>query len=203
MQFLYSLPKVIIVGILLVGGVLVFVLLDPPHTICDSQVSIFQQRQKTFLFEGEKKVLNKPTKTDYEILFNICITRNSSGGCAELFFRLKEMLRDFSQATEQCSQEVAEIPQVKNAIWKNIESLVRGAWGTEAPSGAYEKFGWLTPSDLNLYCQLKNLAQTNYPQQEWVSLREKLMAEFTKKHTLSRTKVWPLVLFSTQCEAYL
>lgn len=192
-----------VVAILLGGGVLLIILLDPPHTVCDTQAAVFKTKQKTFLFEGEKKVLGKKTASDYDKLLKICVMQNSSGGCSEWAFRVRELLRDLKLSTERCAPEIAATSRVKKVIWESLEVLTRGAWGVGGPKSEYDKLGWLTPSDVNLYCELKVFAQANYPKSDWEKFREKMLKALPESSNLNRDQAWSRMLLSTRCEGYL
>lgn len=199
----FTLPRFIIVSVLIVGGVFLIILMDPPHTVCDTQINTFKEKQNIFLYQGEKQILGKATSSDYKKLLEICVKRNSSGGCSELSLRIKEMLRDFDLATEKCSQPLSQEPQVKKVIWESLEMLTRGAWGVKPPSSVYDKFGWLTPADINLYCRLKLVAQDNYSKQDWEAFRERMIKTLMDGTGLTRDTVWQRILLSTRCDSYL
>ena len=51
---IYKLPKTLL-AILLIGGGIVFILLnDPPHTFCDAQVEHFKRVQRGILYKNPK-----------------------------------------------------------------------------------------------------------------------------------------------------
>ena len=201
-SFIKSLPRTVFAILILGVGILLIIMFDPPHTLCRSQVDDFKEKQKVFLFEGEKKILGKQTAPEIEKYLDLCIQRNGPGGCAEYFYRLKEMLRDLDNVSSQCKAYVGEVSNVKNAFWQSVEVLVRAAWGANPPKSSSQRAGWLSTSEIGLYCQLKSQCLKMYGKSPWEAFREKMLTALPGSEKMTREKVWSLNLLSTNCDKY-
>ncbi len=202
-SFFRTLSKTTLAMIIIAGGIFLLILIDPPHTLCDTQVSEFKKKQKTFLISGDKKILNKKTPPSIDKLIKSCVENNSPGGCLEYFYKLKTMLRDFNNVSSECSAKVGSIKPFKTALWDALELLVRSGWGKVPPAVASEKRGWLSYSDVRLYCKLKNTVQKNYGKDRWTKFRERLLKSLPKADAMERERVWSLVILSVNCSKYL
>lgn len=199
-RFLASLPKNILATLAIGGGIFLIILLNPPHTVCDAQMTIFKEAQKGFVFLDPK---NKSIETsDYELLTKQCRVSNSPGGCYELFARLKTLIRDIEAVPAECRPKVGSENKVRKALWESLDLISRLAWGTKPPQSYYEKFGWLEPPDLLLFCDLKRTVLAVYGNSQWEQFREGLFKDLPGVKEIQRTVAWEHMLLSINCDKY-
>jgi hypothetical protein len=200
-EWLKSLPKTIFVAIVLTAGVLFIVLSDPPHTVCDSQVEAFNEATKDFLALDSAKANKKQTR--FARLVETCKATNSPGGCYELFMNVKSLLRDSRTVSPECNGKLASHDGYTKAIWESLDLMVKIAWGEKPPQTPALKVGWFDPSDLNLFCLLKDVAINVYSQDRWNSFVEGYFTSLPAVSTLPRNDVWQRMLLSLNCSSYL
>ncbi|MCC7403065.1 MAG: hypothetical protein IT288_01590 [Bdellovibrionales bacterium] len=199
-RFLASLPKNILATLAIGGGIFLIILLNPPHTVCDAQMTIFKEAQKGFVFLDPK---SKSIETsDYELLTKQCRVSNSPGGCYELFARLKILIRDIEAVPTECRPKVGSENKVRKALWESLDLISRLAWGTKPPQSYYEKFGWLEPPDLLLFCDLKRTVLAVYGNSQWEQFREGLFKDLPGVKEIQRTVAWEHMLLSINCDKY-
>jgi hypothetical protein len=199
-QFFASLSKAVLAFILIAGGILLIILFQPPHTVCESQIEVINESQRKFLSQDSKHPAI--TTTQYERMRDTCKTTNDPGGCYELFHALQTMLHDLGSLTSECAPAVASLPQYKRALWETAELMVRLAWGEKPPRAIAVKKGWLDAADLSLFCGVKARIATFYGASEWENFRERMMNELPGAKDLARNEVWDLSLFSENCARY-
>ncbi|MCB0385227.1 MAG: hypothetical protein KDD43_07525 [Bdellovibrionales bacterium] len=199
-RFLANLPKNILATLLIGGGIFLIILLNPPHTVCDSQMDLFRESQKGFVFLDPKDKTIETT--DYELLTRQCKVSNSPGGCYELFARLKALVRDLESVPKECKGKAGSDNRVRKTLWESMDLLVRLAWGEKPPTSYYEKFGWLEPPDLLLYCNLKRTTVAIYGKPAWEQFREGLFKSLPGITGLQRTVAWEHMLLSINCDKY-
>lgn len=200
MDSLLTLPKGLLAFLLIGGGILLIVLFNPPHSLCDSQVEVVNKNQQKFLFKDPKSKHIKSTR--YARLREHCFNTNNPGGCYELFQDLKTMVYDLRNLSGQCAKVIADTAVYKQAIWDSVDLLVMLAWGKSPPAGITTKWGWLEVSDITLYCRLKEIIVSTYGSHAWDSFREKKMRELPGVDGISRASVWELSLLSENCSKY-
>lgn len=199
-RILSIIPRNMIAFAAIIAGILFVVLSDPPHTICDSQLEVVRESQKSFLYRDPKQ--QKITTTRYERLRNHCKLTNDQGGCYELFLDIKRLLHDFNTFSSECAVAAGEVPEHKKLLWETIEILIRVAWGEKPPEAYHGKFGWLDKADMSLFCNLKAKIISFYGDGAWSNYREKMMRELPGAKDLARNQVWDMSLFSENCAKY-
>lgn len=200
-QLLSSFSKNTLAFLAISGGILFIVLSQPPHSICDSQLTVIRDSQKHFLYKDPPK--SKVIKTTkYETQRDRCRSTNSPGGCYELFHNTKILLEDLNSLTNECGTPAAGIPEVKRALWETVELLTELAWGEKPPVSYNAKYGWLDTADVTLFCKLKTRVVFVFGENSWVSFRERMMQELPGAKTLTRNQVWDMSLFSENCARY-
>lgn len=185
----------------IVSGILLIVFMNPPYTVCDSQMASFKEAQKGFIYLDSKDKIKKTT--DFQLLNRQCKTTNSPGGCYELFRRLKNMLKDLEGVSEECTDQIGGDSQLRKIFWETFDLMVRLAWGQKPPASYNEKLGWFEPPDLLLYCRMKRSAERIYGKSRWEQFREKMFKELPGITTLDRSRAWEVMLLSINCNSYL
>ncbi|MES2855159.1 MAG: hypothetical protein V4692_04820 [Bdellovibrionota bacterium] len=200
-QFLASLPKTVVAVAVIVIGFLLIVMMNPPKTVCDSQLELFRESQKEFLYPvglvaGEKK------PPEAKRMFELCQSSNSPGGCFELFHNLKKLNADLVNVPAQCGSEALGEPAVKEWLFKSIKLMVQIPWGQRGPATVLQKTGWFDSSDLALYCDLSKTSSRLMGAEAFKAWRETVVSELPGIETGSREQVWGRSLFSIGCAAY-
>lgn len=199
-KFLAQLPKNMLALLAIGGGIFLILVLNPPYTICDSQMSSFREAQLGFVHLDPKDKVKKTS--DFDLQVERCKATNSPGGCYELFLKLKTMLKDLNSIPKNCSSVAAADSKIRRVVWDSLDLIVRLAWGQKPPETYYEKFGWLEPPDILLYCQLKRAAERVFGRSQWESFRERMFRELPGANQLNRSKAWEMMLISTNCDSY-
>lgn len=199
-KLLATFPKNLLATLVIAGFTLLFILSDPPHTVCESQLEVLQKNQQNFLYKDPKSKVQKTTK--YQRLRDHCKGTNSPGGCYELFQEVRMLLQDLASVPGDCISYAGDITEVKKALWETSELIVKLAWGTSPPAAYHNKFGWLDTADISLFCLLKTRIVAAYGDSSWTSFREKLMLELPGAKDLPRNQVWDMSIFSENCARY-
>jgi hypothetical protein len=193
-------PKWFLATAVIGGGIAFLVISNPPHTVCESQIEVFQDAQKRFLFVDKVKKTTIPAK--YRMLVDHCKITNNPGGCYELFQEMKIMLKDSQSVPSDCASTWGDLAEVKKSLWEVEELLLRLAWGEKPPTTYYQKFGWLDTADVSLYCQLKTAISRTYGEESWDQFREKMFKELKGADKMSRNEIWDMTLYSENCARY-
>lgn len=199
-QFLSSLPRIVIAIAAIVGGLIFIVLANPPKTVCDAQLDIFRESQKTFLFGVSEKGRQRPPLI--KALIDLCQRDNSSGGCFELFERAKKLSIDLSNVPAECSEVAASEQVISESLKKIVKLMVQLAWAERIKSKYGERQGWFDASDVALFCSLRSRMiqlQGNGAFTEW---REAVLRGLPSVDNMEREQVWQSSLFSVQCDAF-
>jgi hypothetical protein len=196
-QFLNALPKSTLAVLAIAGGLLLLILFDPPHTVCDVQLALFKDSEKYFLYTVKQKGFSRPP--DIREMLELCRTSNSPGGCYELFGKLKQMARDLQNVSQSCSDEAASIPEIRDNLRKATKLIIELAWGEKPPLSYVGRQGWLNLGDVDLFCSLERQYIRFYNKEGWEEFREKAMADLPLAGTMSRSQVWERSIVSWTC----
>ena len=183
------------------GGIILLVLFDPPHTICNSQAARFNDQQVGLLLKDPK--IKSQQIAPFEADLNRCKQTNTPGGCYELFRKMKTVLQSVDAVEVNCLPDLGGQSIVKKFFNNSIDLIAQLAWGGKPPEAATLKFGWLDSSDLNLFCQLKERYILTFGNEAYQSKVEKAFTELPGSKGLPRDQAWQLMLYSTNCRSYL
>jgi hypothetical protein len=214
-------PIFILVPGILIIGIILIVYFQKPHTPCDSQREIFMESQRGYLFTREVKGVVRPPQ--YNQFFSQCQASETPGSCYEFFALMRKVVRDLQSAPVNCLIEFAELNPLKAGLGKAIKEITAIAWGSQSPTeGGTTKYGWLTSSDLSLFCSLRRAYEEIYGQEALYELQTKIMSELpgepmtfnssgeclncdTRKTALeisSREEVWAKTIMSVRCSQF-
>lgn len=216
---LNNLPRPVIVFGTLFIGVILFFVIQKPHSVCDSQLEVFRESQKGQIFTYKVKNSNRPAL--YPRVVEACRMGNSSGACYEMFSILKKLMRDLNASPQECLVPFGEVAEVKKALNEGTQIVVQLAWGEKPPENAFSKFGWFQTADIGLFCSLKSTYLRVYGESGWNKFRlathKKLPGEASvyengaclnceyKKmanEKLSDEEIWVKSLFSVRCDQF-
>jgi hypothetical protein len=199
-QFLASAPRLLIaIGAIAIGFALI-VVFNPPASVCDSQMDLFRQAQRVFLYPSNEKNISKPALV--KSLYDVCLQDNGPGGCFELFDGLKKLSIDLGNISRECSEVVAQEGPLNEWLKKSVKLMVQLAWGGRAPASYNERNGWLDSSDVALFCSLRERVIQIYGNGAYVDWRESVLNGLPMADKMEREQKWQRSLFSTQCDSY-
>lgn len=219
-NFINSLPKPVLALLAIAVFIVLLFVFSPPHSVCDTQEATLRETQAGNLFP----TLVKKNKIPPAIARakESCQLGNSAGSCYEYFVVLKKVADDISKASSECTAQLFEVNEVKEALNDGVELMVRLAWGVKPPEPGIDKFGWMQEAEIAIFCRLKNVYLRAQGEEAWSSLRkrvaEKLPGEELtpavdpgqattaepKKATafMSEQEIWNRSLFSVRCESF-
>lgn len=218
-----KLPKNVLVPILIILSVVIIVVSQRPHSTCDSQVEVFVEAQRGYLFAKSEK--GKRKRGQYQHFLTTCREGATAGSCHELFVLMKKTVRDLEAAPLECSTEFAEVEELKRAVSDSIEILAIVAWGAEPPPAGSSHYSWLEPPDLALFCQLKRNFLKIYGEEAFEELRSRVNSVLPGEplvlgpdgkckncegesrrrratEVLSSNEIWSKSIFSLRCDQY-
>lgn len=218
-NFINSLPKPVLALLAIAIGIFVFMLLSPPHTVCDTQEAALRESQAGNIFH----TLIKKNKIPPILVKakEACQLGNSAGSCYEYFMVLKKVADDVGKASTECTNQLFNINEVKTALGDGLELMVRLAWGVKPPEQGLEKFGWMQDAEIATFCRLKSIFLRANGEESWIAFRKMVSAKLPgeempfasepnmavlepKKATavLSEEEIWNRSLFSVRCDAF-
>ncbi len=218
-KFIQSLPKPVLAILVIMGAIVFIVVTDPPHTVCDTQETSFKENLAGQLFPKVVKKAKLPPMLGRAK--EACQLGNSAGSCYEYFSILKKITSEVNLASPTCTPQLFEVAEVKTALTDGLELMVRLAWGSAPPEDNFARLGWMTESDVAVYCKIRNVYLRANGEEAWVAFRrriyQKLPGEMsvelsdptivplpTKKATevFSEEEIWTKSLFSSRCDGY-
>lgn len=199
-QFLNSLPKTVLAIGAIIAGFIFIILNDPPRTVCDSQMELFREAQKSFLYPQKSNGIERPAQI--EDLIELCQHDNSPGGCFELFVRLKKLAVDLENIPRQCSETASSENAIDKWLWKSLKLMAQMAWGERAPASYFDKHGWFDASDISLYCDLRGSAERIFGPEKFSYWREGVIKDLPGADRLTREQLWSKTIFSTSCDSF-
>ncbi|MCB0348785.1 MAG: hypothetical protein KDD37_08110, partial [Bdellovibrionales bacterium] len=195
-----SLPRWVLVGGILVLGILFLLVFDPPHSVCDSQLSLLKSIQTPFLYLDSKKKYIKTT--GFEASYTKCRNGNSLGACQNLFNGVLKLINDVEASNPECIADLGQVKVIKKAFRDTQDLMVELAWGNKPPESTYDKFGWLDNNHMFLFCRLTGMRIKSEGKNTWEKWREKTMLSLPNPGKLTRADIWRRSLFSASCSNY-
>ncbi len=218
-KLIESLPKPILALLAILIGIGVFMMINPPHTVCDTQEEALREAQKGNLFPTEVKKNKIPPSIGRAK--EACQIGNSAGSCYEYFSALKGIANEVGKASSECTGQLYGVKEVSAALNDGIELMARLAWGVKPPEPGFERFGWMQEAEVATFCRLKSIYIRANGEDAWNSLRLKIFNKLPgeelpiatdpgvavvepKKATavLSELDIFNRSIFSARCEAY-
>lgn len=201
-EWFKALPKTVFVTLVLATGVFIIVILDPPLSVCDTQVKAFDEKTQDFL---KVDLIKKPNRKQsrYAKLIDTCKVTNTAGGCYELFLSMKQLLKETALVSPECTTQLSSHTELNEALWQSVDLMARLAWGEKPPAMFTLKAGWFDPADLNLFCEMRRTAISISGEKNWNTYVETYFEKLPGAKTLERTEAWQRMLFSINCASYL
>ncbi|WP_374029806.1 hypothetical protein [Bdellovibrio bacteriovorus] len=218
-NFINSLPKPVLAFLAILVGIVVFMIVSPPHTVCDTQATTLRELQAGNIFPTEvKKNKIPPAITRAK---EACQLGNSPGSCYEYFLALKKVADDVGKASSECTTQLFNINEVKAALNDGLELMVRLAWGIKPPEPGLERFGWMQEAEIANFCRLKSIFIRANGEEGWIAFRQRVVAKLPGEEipppsdpaqvaveprpataVMSEQEIWNRSLFSVRCESF-
>jgi hypothetical protein len=212
-------PRPILVFLVLAAGIAFIFLIQKPHTVCDSQLTVLKESQAGQVFPRQLKG-GAVRPAIYPRVVENCKIGNSPGACFEMMVLLKKLSRDLHGSPKECMVPFGEVAEIKKALYEGTRLMVQLAWGDKPPERTV-KFGWMESSDVALYCKLRETMTLMYGESGWDQFRlttyQKLPGEpqiikdgvcmncdqiKMADKALTAEDIWVRSLFSVRCEAF-
>lgn len=220
-QFLQTLPRpVLVLGAIMIGVVVIMVM-NPPHTICDTQKD--QSNESLAGITRPMKVQKQTMPAKIEKALEKCYKGSTPGACYDYFQILRGLAKQVMGTTSECRSEVYSISDIQTRLQEGVANMALLAWGDKPPeAGAFARFGPLQESELALFCYLKAAVTAGSSEEQWHVLRKKVFAQFPGEEValpkdpteslqkarpavklMSELDIWNRSVFSVRCENYL
>lgn len=214
-------PKGLIVAVVLLAGICLVVLFNPPHRACTSKIEMLRELQKGKVFPSKGKVLVRSPRVVRAI--EACKLGNSPGACFEFFSILRKFNGDLQSFPMECAEELRDVSEIRAVLREGISIMIQIAWGEAPPERGIAPLrqGWLESTDLALFCSLKDLYSRFFGKEELDEFRKSLYSklpgeaavfensecvncEFRKNaaQVFTPEELWSHTLFSMRCDLY-
>ncbi|MGZ3745621.1 MAG: hypothetical protein ACXVBQ_17280 [Pseudobdellovibrionaceae bacterium] len=191
---------------------------DPPNTVCEVQAGNLKGSLQGQLFSdsvNKKKIPPLITKAQ-----EACQQGNSAGSCFEYFSILRKAVRDIKSYSSNCRNELVSIPEVQKGFKDGVILMSKMAWGEKPPEPGVARFGWLSDSELGLFCLIKDIYSQSFGEEAWDEFRLSIFRELPGDSGLDRVAnsiateppkaiskmaekdIWARSIFSIRCENY-
>lgn len=195
---IYSLPKKILVPLLLAAGIAFVVLQDPPKGVCDVQKENYIVSNALFLFPKEDSSVNK--KSFYQTALEECRQNNSPGGCYSLFSSVHRLTRSFNNVDSRCHKNIAQIKEVRDSLFLLYSLFIEISWAEGPQHELSNPLAWLSLNDVATFCQVKNQIYYFYGETEVAQLEQKAFQDIAPNY--SPEEIRKFSILSENCSQY-
>ena len=150
---LYNLPKPILVTVLLVVGVLLVVLYNPPQSVCHLQLQAYKDKYNSFLFKKD---------SSFNVSVEDCKKNNTPGGCYTLFSHVHKLIQSFRTVDSRCHADLTRTPEIKKSLFDAYKLFVAISWGEGPTDSLSNPLAWLSRNDVRTFCQVQNQVSHYY-----------------------------------------
>lgn len=199
-QLFESLPQWAIALLILVAGVILLFLADPPVSVCRTQVENLRTRLTPFLFVDPKRTIK--TKTVYETSIERCRRGNSPGACRELFDGIRRTMAEFETLNNECWPNISSLSGVSAALREITAMMGQIAWGEKAPVDRIDKLAWFDAYHLNTFCEIKKTLFRISSEESWNQLALAEIQKLPQSSQLDASEAWARSLYSISCAQY-
>ncbi len=199
-ELLKKLPKNLMAFVFIGIGIAFILLNDPPHKFCDTQVEHFKSIQTGVIFPDSKdNIYDLPVITRS---LKICRETVSPGACYEYFSHLNRLLRDFELISIDCLKELSQINEIKDNLFKGVNTMVQLAWREKVIGGEVDKFNWLSPSDMSLLCSIKKKIIMLYGRENLKVFEQTILSNLPNTKKISLANLRKFSILSEPCSRY-
>ncbi len=192
-QWLETTPKWLVAILVISLGVAAVMLINPMTTPCHNERDSLMEAMEGILTD---RVDDKKRKVPavLAIAKQKCSEGNSAGSCYDYIKFLRELTRRVNLASTECYPLFFEEASVKKAISSGMEMMALMAWGDEPPADAAERYNWMAPSDLVVFCQMQRifLFAAADEGEAWTAFRERIFAKYPGKRQPGDLTEWAI-----------
>jgi hypothetical protein len=199
---LNHLPRPVLVFFILAVGVLLFFVIQKPHSICQSQLDVLKESEAGKLFPGKAASDGNSQPPRYAAFLEDCRQGNGPGACFEYFNLLRNLIRDLNGSPRECLVPFGDVSEVKKALFDGAQIMALIAWGDHPPDRGTSRFNWFEAADISLFCGLKDMTRRIYGDEGWEQLRLSVQGKLPGAKSLSPEEIWVRSLFSVRCEQF-
>ena len=150
---LHSIPKFLLVVLLLFSGVLLVILYDPPQSVCDLQMEVYKENNQAFLFPSKK---SEKSMSHFQSSIKDCQKNNTPGGCYTLFSYVYRLIRSFRSVDSECHTKLTQLKEVQEAMFETYKLFIAISWGEGPTDDLSNPLAWLSLNDVKTFCQVQN-----------------------------------------------
>lgn len=168
---LNDLPRPAIVAVVLLVGVGLLFVLQPQHSICQTEATSFQANQAGNLYPRKEKKKEFPPVI--RRAREQCMIGNSVGACMDYFQALRRILDDLDHLNlQQCASYLNRVPELEAAVAGGLGLMIRLAWGDDPPPPTEGRFGFMEASEIQLFCRLRDFHQAIWGRDSWQKIAD-------------------------------
>jgi len=219
-KFFNSLPKPALAALVIGAALIFFMINDPPNTVCDIQADSLKEsseRQVVASVDWRNGKLPPIIVQAQES----CQQGNSAGSCFEYFSILRKEAREIRNFSSQCRADLLGITEINKSLRDGVMLMSKMAWGSRPPEPGMARFGWLSDSELGLFCLIKDVYTQGLGEETWNEIRQAIFKELPGQPPLSKPgseslgieppkaiatmtekDIWARSVFSVRCENY-
>jgi hypothetical protein len=219
-KFFNSLPKPVLAILVIAAALIFFMLNDPPNTVCDIQIGNLKESLKGQVFpatDSKKRKIPPAIVAAQEA----CQQGNSAGSCFEYFSILRKEAREIRNFSSQCRSDLLGVSEVNKSLRDGVTLMAKMAWGGKPPEPGMARFGWLSDSELSLFCLIRDVYSQSLGEEGWNGIRDSIFKELPGESplakpgsesvgieppkaitTMTEKDIWARSVFSVRCENY-
>ena len=198
---IYSLPKKLLVPLLLAAGVAFVILQNPPKGVCDVQKENYIANNTVFLFPKEKgSSSSKKEQSFYQKALEECRQNNSPGGCYSLFSSVHRLIQSFNNADSKCHSQIAQIKEVREALFFLYSLFIEISWAEGPENELSNPLAWLSVNDVATFCKVQNQIYYFYGETGMSQLEQQALQDIAPNH--SEEEIRKFSILSENCSQY-
>jgi len=196
---IYSLPKKLLVPLLLAAGVAFVVLQNPPKGVCDVQTENYRADNELFLFLKKGSSSGKQ-ESFYQTALKECRQNNSPGGCYSLFSSVHRLIQSFQNVDSKCHAQIAQIKEAREALFLLYSLFVEISWAEGPEHELSNPLAWLSINDVATFCKVQNQIYYFYGETEVAQLEQKTFQDIAPNHPPEEIRKFSIL--SENCSQY-
>ncbi|MEY4616225.1 MAG: hypothetical protein RJB66_1185 [Pseudomonadota bacterium] len=198
MELLKKIPPSILVFVVIVGASLFIMLNEPPKDVCDAQLEVLMKSQS-----GRLSSLRGRINSLWARAAKSCQESKSYGGCVEFHEALRLALTDIQSAPYECTDRLVTQEWLRKVLTNSMVLMIKVAWGDKVPESGPAVFGWMTPSELSVFCKIQEYVKRTMTDEEWEAFVRKTLSGLPHVSELKFEEGYWRSLFSVRCDAVL
>ena len=213
-DFIKKIPKPLLAVLVIILGIAVTFLIQPPKTICDTEKAAFQESMIGTLYSSNAGKKKGSLPGEMRKAKEQCKLGNSAGACYEYFRVLRKMASGMDRLTPECLPIIVEAAGVKSSLLEGFTLMTQIAWGEELPESQAQ--AWFTSTEMVTYCYVKEALKKSLLENDWADLNSQIMGTLPGRRppsldptvrqkpplaslTMTEDQIFPLSLLSVRC----